>query len=123
MVPIQFDLHKGLSSLQNLADTYRADEDCRRRVEEHPQEVLREYGLHVPANMDVNVVLNTEDTFYLSFPSDPNQELSDEALSVVAGGKSASTMGSAGTASSVPSCISSVSTVSSASPDGASRSS
>ena len=111
MEPIRFDFHKGLSSLQNLADTCRADEDCRRRVEEHPREVLREYGMHVPENMDVNVVLNTEDTFYLSFPTDPNQELSDEALSAVAGGKTVSSAGSAGTLSTVPSCASTVSSV------------
>ena len=94
--------------LQNLADACRSDEDRLREVEERPQDVLREHGIDVPADMEVSVVLNTHDVFHLAMPPDPNQALNDEALMAVAGGKTASTVSSAG-------CIGSfVSTVSSA---------
>ena len=77
--------------------------------------LLSELGIDLPADMDVNVVLNTRDTFHLAMPPDPNQELGDEALmSVAGGGKGVSTAGSAGSLSSVPSTVSSVSCIGSA---------
>ncbi len=97
--------------LQNLADACSSDEALLREIEERPKEVLRERGIDVPVDVDVNVVLNTHDTFHLAMTPDPNQVLQDEALMAVAGGKSAGTASSAGTAGSIPSTASSVSSL------------
>ena len=97
--------------LQGLADACRSDEDQLREFEERPKDVLREHGIHVPMDVDVNVVLNTHDTFHFAMPPDPNQALQDESLMAVAGGKSTGTASSAGTAGSVPSTASSVSSL------------
>ena len=82
--------------LQGLADACHSDEDRLREVEERPKEVLREHGVDVPMDVDVNVVLNTHDTFHLAMPPDPNQALQDEALMAVAGGKTSGTASSGG---------------------------
>ncbi len=96
---------------QDLADACRSDEDRLREIKEHPKDILQEHGVDVPADMDVNVVLNDHDTFHLAMPPDPNQQLQDEALMVVAGGgKTASTAGSIACAGTVPSTASSLST-------------
>ena len=96
---------------QNLADACRSDEDRLREVTERPKDVLREHGVDVPVDMDVNVVLNDHDVFHLALPPDPNQMLHDEALMAIAGGgKTASTAGSVGCAGSVPSTASTLST-------------
>ena len=62
-------------------------------------------------DVDVNVVLNTHDTFHLAMPPDPNQALQDEALTAVAGGKTSGTASSGGTVGSIPSTASSVSSL------------
>ena len=97
--------------LQDLADACSSDEDLLREVEERPKEVLRERGIDVPLDVDVNVVLNTRDTFHLAMIPDPNRALQDEALMAVAGGKTQGTASSAGTAGSIPSTASSVSSL------------
>ena len=91
--------------LQNLADACRSDEDRLRQVEERPKDVLREHGIDVPEEVDVNVVLNTHDTFHLAMPPDPNHELSDEALSTIAGGKTLGCWGSIATGSTLASTV------------------
>ena len=96
---------------QGLADACRSDEDRLREVAERPKDVLREYGIHVPMDVDVNIVLNTRDTFHLAMPPDPNQALQDEALMAVAGGKTSGTASSGGTVGSIPSTASSVSSL------------
>ena len=102
--------------LQQFAEVVYSDE-LRLRVEERPKDVLREHGFDFPPGVEVNVVFNTADTFHLAFPPDPNQELTDEALSAVAGGKTASSLSSAGSASSIPSTFSSIGCISSAASD------
>ena len=96
---------------QDLADACRSDEDRLREVTERPKDVLREHGVDVPTDMDVNVVLNDHDIFHLALPPDPNQMLQDEALMVVSGGgKTASSAGSVACAGTVPSTASTLST-------------
>ena len=97
--------------LQGLADACRSDEDRLREVEERPKDVLREHGIHVPMDVDVNIVLNTHDTFHLAMPPDPNQALQDESLMAIAGGKTGGTASSAATVGTVPSTGSTLSTV------------
>ena len=91
---------------QDLADACRSDEDRLREVKERPKDVLREHGVDVPMDMDVNVVLNDHDVFHLALPPDPNQMLHDEALMAIAGGgKTASTVGSIGSVGTIPSTL------------------
>ena len=100
--------------LQNLADACRSDEDRLRQVEERPKDVLREHGIDVPAEVEVNVVLNTRDVFHLAMPPDPNLSLDDEALMAVAGGgKTVGTVATVASAGTIPSCVSSAGSVSS----------
>jgi hypothetical protein len=53
-----------------------------------PKAVMAEYGIDVPANIDVNVVENTDNTVHITMPMAPagQGELSIEELSNVAGG-------------------------------------
>ena len=53
-----------------------------------PKAVLAEHGIDVPANINVNVVENTDNTVHITMPQAPagDGELSDEELSNVAGG-------------------------------------
>ena len=94
---------------------FLSDPEFRTRVDENPRAAFSEKGLEVPPQVDLRVHVNTEDTFWLAFPSDPNAELSDESLVTVSGGgKTASTAGTLGCAASVPSCASSFGTAGSA---------
>ena len=97
--------------LQELADACRADEGRLRELEGSAKDLLREHGVDLPEDVEVNVVLNDRDVFYLSMPPDPNHDLDDEALlSVAGGGKTASTAGSLACAGTVPSTASTLST-------------
>ena len=97
--------------LQGFADACRSDEALLREVEERPKDVLRKHGIDLPMDVDVNIVLNTRDTFHLAMPPDPNQALQDEALMAVAGGKSANTASSAASIGSFPSTASTLSSL------------
>jgi Nitrile hydratase, alpha chain len=48
---------------------------------------LKAEGIDIPAGMTVTVVENTDKLFHLVLPPVPSDELSDEALDAVAGGK------------------------------------
>ena len=48
---------------------------------------LKAEGIAVPAGMAVTVLENTDKQFHLVLPSVPTDELSDEALEAVAGGR------------------------------------
>ena len=54
----------------------------------------------MPADVQVEVAVNTDKVFHVVLPPDPNIMLSDEALDMVAGGKTAGTGGSASSAGS-----------------------
>ena len=53
----------------------------------NPAAALKAEGIHVPAGMAVTVVENTDKQFHLVLPPVPTDELSDEALEAVAGGR------------------------------------
>ena len=97
--------------MQPIADAYHDDDIFRAKVDKDPREALFERGLKVPAGYEIKVVANERDLFHVVFPTDPNAELSDEALSVVSGGSTAS---SAGTASTIGTLITTVGSASSA---------
>ena len=66
------------------------DEALKARFMSDPKAVLAEYGMDVPANIDVNVVENSGNTVHITMPAAPSgaAELSDEELSNAAGGYS-----------------------------------
>ncbi len=104
------DLFDGIS-LEDVLDPAFQE-----RVQADPRAAFASWGMDVPPEVDVRVHVNTDDTFYLAFPPDPNVALSDEALGVVAGGgKTASSAGSVSSASSLGSVPSTASTGGSAS--------
>jgi hypothetical protein len=105
-----------------VGDFFEFAEICHRdgggRVEPGTEvyEALSRMGIELPPGMDILVSANSEDTFHVVFPPDPNTALSDEMLGSVAGGSTASTVGSYGTASTIGcalSCVSSAGTASS----------
>lgn len=93
-------------------DRLVADEDYRGRVRSDPRGVLADEGVDIPPGVDLRFVQNTDETYYLALPPDPNEYLADENLALVSGGRPAtgdraSTASSAGTLATVPSCVSS----------------
>ena len=64
------------------------DEALKARFMTDPKAVLAEHGIDVPANIDVNVVENTDNTVHITMPQAPAGagELSDEELAGAAGG-------------------------------------
>ena len=64
------------------------DEALKARFQSDPKAVLAEYGIDVPANINVNVVENSDNTVHITMPKAPagDGELSDEELGNVAGG-------------------------------------
>ncbi len=74
-----------------LAELFAAcwkDEALKARFMADPKAVLAEHGMDVPANIDVNVVENTDNTVHITMPMAPAgaANLSDEELSNAAGG-------------------------------------
>lgn len=106
---------RGLEPFLSFAREYHEDADFRLRAESEPLALLNERGLSIPVDVDegdvdVRILANTEDVFYLLMPPDPNVELADEDLGVVAGGKTAGSAGTAGTVGSVATTLSTAST-------------
>ena len=74
-----------------LADLFAAcwkDEALKTRFISDPHEVLAEYGIPVPGDIDVKVVENGDDRVHITMPMPPSghHDLTDEELSSVAGG-------------------------------------
>ena len=61
-----------------------------------PHSALSEMGVDVPSGVDLRVSVNTDETFHVVFPPDPNTMLSDEALTAVSGGVSSVFCGGSG---------------------------
>ena len=92
-------VHQRMNQFRALVERYHADPDYRRQVEADPVAAFHEQGMELPSNIAVRVLANTDDTFYMVLPHDPNMDLGDELLNSVAGGGGA-TMGTAGSLSS-----------------------
>ena len=91
-------VHRQMNQFRALVQRYHADPDYRRQVEADPVAAFREQSMELPSNIAVRVLTNTDDTFYMVLPPDPNTGLGDELLAAMAGSGSVS---SAGTVSSV----------------------
>ena len=79
--------------------TYAFDPEFRERMLADPQGALSSTGMPLPPGVEVRVHVNTAGVYHFVLPPDPNVALSDESLGMVAGGKSASTVGSTSSAS------------------------
>lgn len=82
------------------------DADFRRRIAADPRSAFVERGVDIPPGIELRVSANTDDTFHLVFPADPNEELADETLDAISGGRASTggTAGCASTASTLASC-------------------
>ena len=103
------------AAFQGFSNDCSQDPELRARVASEPEAVLAERGMEMPAGVEIRVLANTDDTYYLAFPPDPNVALGDEMLDQVAGGKTVSSAGSAGSASTAGTACTTVSTAGSAS--------
>ena len=109
-------LDESVDDFFEFARIYHRDGGSRVEPGTEAYAALSRMGIELPPGMDIQVSANSEDTFHVVFPPDPNTALSDEMLGSVAGGSTASTVGSYGTASTVGtalSCVSSAGTASS----------
>ena len=104
--------------LTDAARDHREDPDFRARLEADPRAELEARGMPVwPEDVAMELHVDTPDVFHLVMAADPNAAVSDQNLSVIAGGSTASTGGSLGSVSTVgsfPSCVGSGMSVSSA---------
>ena len=93
---------QNIGPLRDMLKQYHADPDYRNRVEADPIAILQEMGIdaELPDGFEVRVSANTDDVLYVVMPRDPNADLSDEMLDVVAGGDCTGTAGTLGTAGS-----------------------
>ena len=105
----------GQARAEDLAQRYRDDSELRARIDSgDTADALAELGIDLPPDVDHRIVANTDDTYHLALPPDPNEAITDEALGSVSGGNSnVSTAGSVGSMGSFgcscfPSSVSSV---------------
>ena len=92
---------------EEFAREYHSNPDLRHELQVNPNGVVAKWGFPVQADTDVHIAVNTDETFHLVFPEDPNVDLSDESLQGVTGGTAG------GFLSSVSTLISCASTASS----------
>ena len=79
-------IHQRMNQFRALVQRYHTDPDYRRQVEADPVAAFREQGMELPSDIAVRVLANTDDTFYVVLPPNPNADLGDEMLVSVAGG-------------------------------------
>ena len=85
-----------------ILENTQTDEGLRTRLLADARNVLSEHGVEIPSGIAINVASNSDDTFHLVLPPDPNATLSEDSLESISGGSTQSTM------STLPSTISSI---------------
>ena len=101
--------------LAPFARSFRSDPEFRGRATSEVRSLLEQHGIALPQGVQVEIIENTDELYHLVLPPDPNAILSEEDLSMVAGGTTAGTAGTLGSLSSASSVPSTVSTAGSAS--------
>ena len=79
-------MSRAREALLDFARRYRADADVRARVARGDTSDLDRATAGIPDEMDIRIVEQTAETFYLPLPPAPNESLRDESLSAVSGG-------------------------------------
>ena len=76
------------NALSDLFSACWTDDALKDRFLRDPRAVLAERGIHVPSNLELNVVENSSECLHITMPSAPEftSELTDEELSHAAGG-------------------------------------
>lgn len=72
------------------------DAAFKKRFMSEPKKVLAEFGMDLPAGLDVKVVENSDKVMYLTLPPNPktlSDELSDNQLDAVSGGANVAQVG------------------------------
>ncbi len=57
-----------------------SDESFKKRLKQNPTPVLAEMGIEVPEGLDIEVVENTPQKYYLMIPKAPSAEMFEEAV-------------------------------------------
>ena len=88
---------EGAVWLTALSHAYRKDPDFRSKLGSDPTVALAalgESGVEVAPDMEMCIVEDSDEVFHFVFPPDWNASMGDEALDMVAGGKSAAAVAS-----------------------------
>jgi len=81
------DTQERAGKLQHIIAKAWMDEGFKKRLFADPAAVLKEQGVEMPPGIQVKILENTENVFYLVLPTKaPCGELSGQELSAVAGG-------------------------------------
>jgi hypothetical protein len=90
----------------------RADGEFKRRLLVDPAAVMREYELEIPEGVEVRALESTDWVLYIVLPQPPGEDLSEEDLTLVAGG--GDSVGTVGTISCISCPMTSIMTFSTA---------
>ena len=80
------DQSQAREAMLDFVRRYRADADVRARIARGDTSDLDRAAANIPDEVDLRIVEQTADTFYLPLPPAPNETLPDESLGTVSGG-------------------------------------
>ena len=80
------------AALSRISTDYRNDPEVRAELDADPRAFFAKQGYELPGGSEIRVVANTPDVVYMTLPPNPNEAISDEALTEVAGGLQAGSL-------------------------------
>ena len=101
----QDDIQRYEDTLAQAANECRGDPGLRTELDADPRAFFTARGVNVPDGVEVRVADDTADTVHLIMPPNPNDAVSDDTLTQVAGGTGTVAASSAAT---LISCVSSM---------------
>ena len=110
------DLDKLLADGSKISQRYKTDASFKKECDTNPKKILAEMGVKLPDNINIEVHVCDDKTFYFAMPVNPNIEINEESLAQLNAAKGS--LGSAGSASSFGTLSSALSTIGSASTTG-----
>ena len=99
------DIQRYESMLAEAANECSGDPELRTELDADPRAFFTARGMSVPDGVEVRVADDTADTIHLIMPPNPNDAVSDDTLTQVAGGTGTVAASSAAT---LISCVSSM---------------
>lgn len=107
------NLKKQVADGTEIAKKFKSDAAFRNECLNNPKKVIAEMGIEgFPTNVEVNVHINDDTTYYFVIPGNPNIELSEETLVNLNAAKTTGSAGSAATAGTLGSFLASISSAS-----------